>query len=61
MLKLLLISEFSQRVAEAVSAVLEVDTEILADDLAIVGGTGKYQALIGTKGWASAVPLSTGS
>ncbi|MFZ5631448.1 MAG: sigma-54-dependent Fis family transcriptional regulator [Bacillota bacterium] len=44
-----LMMTFSQQVAEAVSAVLEVDTGILADDLTIVAGTGKYLDLIGTK------------
>lgn len=38
-----------QQVAEAISAVLEVETEILDEELTIVAGTGKYRELIGTK------------
>ncbi|SFH06155.1 PAS domain S-box-containing protein [Desulfotomaculum arcticum] len=43
------ISDTAQQVAEAVSAVLDVETEILDDQYNIVAGTGKYKNLIGTK------------
>ncbi len=48
-LKSPMIQSFSQQVAEVVSAMLGVDTGILADDLTIVAGSGKYLNLIGTK------------
>jgi PAS domain S-box-containing protein len=38
-----------QQVAEAISAALGVETEIVDDELTIVAGTGKYQREIGTK------------
>jgi PAS domain S-box-containing protein len=49
MLSLGAIGNTAQQVAEAISAVLEVETEILADDLTIVAGTGKYRELIGSR------------
>ena len=49
MLSLCNIGSTAQQVAEAISAVLEVETEILADDLTIVAGTGKYKELIGSR------------
>ncbi|GBF31866.1 response regulator of zinc sigma-54-dependent two-component system [Desulfocucumis palustris] len=48
-LKSPMLQSFSQQVAEVVSAVLGVDTGILAADLTIVAGSGKYLSLIGTK------------
>ncbi len=41
------ISETVQRVAEAISAALGVETEIVDADLVIIGGTGKYRDKIG--------------
>jgi PAS domain S-box-containing protein len=41
------ISETVQRVAEAISAALGVETEIVDSDLIIIGGTGKYRDKIG--------------
>ncbi len=38
-----------QQVAEAVSAALGVETEIVDDELTIVAGTGKYSARVGSK------------
>ncbi|HHW43783.1 MAG TPA: sigma 54-interacting transcriptional regulator [Desulfotomaculum sp.] len=49
MLSLCTIGSTAQQVAEAISAVLEVETEILAGDLTIVAGTGKYRELIGSR------------
>ncbi len=43
------IAATAQQVAEAISAVLEVETEILDEEFTIVAGTGKYLDLIGTK------------
>lgn len=41
------ISDTVQRVAEAISAALGVETEIVDADLIIIGGTGKYRDKIG--------------
>ena len=47
--KLNAIQKDAQRVAEAISASLELETEIVDETLTIVAGTGRYQNLIGLK------------
>lgn len=49
MLKLSTISEKCQQIAETISAVLGVETEIVDSEFAIVAGTGKYRDMINTK------------
>ncbi|SFQ98012.1 sigma-54 interaction domain-containing protein [Desulfoscipio geothermicus] len=46
---LMSISHTAQQVAEAISAVLDVETEIIDAEYTIVAGTGKYRGLVGTK------------
>ncbi|MEW6545512.1 MAG: sigma 54-interacting transcriptional regulator [Bacillota bacterium] len=46
---LMSIQATAQQVAEAVSAALGVETEIVDDELTVVAGTGKYRQRIGTK------------
>lgn len=43
------ISDTAQQVAEAISAVLDVETQVLDDEYTIVAATGKYRDLVGTK------------
>ena len=43
------IANTAQQVAEAISAVLDVETQILDDEYTIVAATGKYRELVGTK------------
>lgn len=43
------IADTAQQVAEAVSAVLDVETQVLDDEYTIVAATGKFRELVGTK------------
>ena len=45
---LLNIKETVQQVADAITASIELETEIVDQDLMIVGGTGRYKKKIGT-------------
>ena len=45
---LLNIQETVQQVADAITASIELETEIVDQDLMIVGGTGRYKKKIGT-------------
>jgi hypothetical protein len=47
--KLYAIQEDAQRVAEAISSSLELETEIVDESLTIVAGTGRYRDSIGLK------------
>lgn len=47
-LKLIDIKDTIMQVAEAITAALEIETEIVDDRLQIIGGTGRYHAKIGT-------------
>jgi len=47
-MKLSLIQETVQKVAEAITAALEIETEIVDQDLKIIGGTGRYIEKIGS-------------
>lgn len=46
--KLIRIKDTILQVAEAITAALEIDTEIVDDSLRIIGGTGRYRTKIGT-------------
>lgn len=41
--------EITQQVAEAISAALQIETEIVDDTMTIIAGTGKYKDRINTK------------
>ena len=45
---LLNIKETVQQVADAITASIELETEIVDQNLMIVGGTGRYKKKIGT-------------
>ena len=47
-MSLSLIKETVQRVADAITAALEIETEIVDDSLTIIGGTGRYARKVGT-------------
>lgn len=47
-MKLSLISDTVQKVAEAITAALEIETEIVDEHLEIIGGTGRYFGKIGS-------------
>lgn len=47
--RLNLISPRAQQIAETISVILGVETEIVDDRFTIVAGTGKYKDLVGTK------------
>ncbi|CAB1063243.1 hypothetical protein D1BOALGB6SA_8026 [Olavius sp. associated proteobacterium Delta 1] len=47
--KLKAIRQDAQRVAEAISSSLELETEIVDETLTIVAGTGRYRDVIGLK------------
>ena len=47
--KLYAIRKDAQRVAEAISSSLELETEIVDETLTIVAGTGRYHDLVGFK------------
>lgn len=49
MSRLLTISAKTQQIAETISVVLGVETEIVDDEFTIVAGTGKYKELVGKK------------
>jgi len=46
-MKLFLIKDTVQKVAEAITAALEIETEIVDENLEIIGGTGRYINKIG--------------
>ena len=46
-MKLCLIKDTVQKVAEAITAALEIETEIVDENLEIIGGTGRYLEKIG--------------
>ena len=46
-MKLTLIKDTVQKVAEAITAALEIETEIIDENLEIIGGTGRYLDKIG--------------
>lgn len=43
------IQRTAQQVAEAISAVLQIETEIVDDEMTIIAGTGKYKNMIDMK------------
>ena len=47
--KLYAIRQDAQRVAEAISSSLELETEIVDERLTIVAGTGRYRDKVGLK------------
>lgn len=48
MLELSIIKDTVMNVAEAITAALEIETEIISDKLEIIGGTGRYASKIGS-------------
>ncbi len=46
-MKLSLIKDTVQKVAEAITAALEIETEIVDENLEIIGGTGRYHEKVG--------------
>ncbi|MGQ9556968.1 MAG: sigma-54-dependent Fis family transcriptional regulator [Desulfurispora sp.] len=53
-----LIASTAQQVAEAISAVLGVETEIVDHEYTIIAGTGKYRSLVGQKDYEAVFPES---
>ena len=47
-MSLSLIQDTVQQAAKAITAALDLETEIVSDDLKIIGGTGRYEQKIGT-------------
>jgi hypothetical protein len=47
-MRLAFIRDTVQKVAEAITAALDIETEIVDDGLEIIGGTGRYTDKIGT-------------
>lgn len=58
MSRLKLISDRAQQIAETISTVLGVETEIIDNEFTIIAGTGKYSDLIGTKDYEAYYPDS---
>ncbi len=58
MTALQIISDTAQQVADAISAALGVETEIVDRQFNIVAGTGKYRHLVGSKDYEAAYPDS---
>ena len=48
MLELSLIQDTVTQIADAITAVLEIDTEIVDNNLLIVSGTGRFRKKVGT-------------
>lgn len=53
-----MISQTAQQVADAISSVLGVETEIVDEQFNIVAGTGKYRQMVGTKDYEAMYPDS---
>ncbi|MFZ5590247.1 MAG: sigma-54-dependent Fis family transcriptional regulator [Bacillota bacterium] len=53
-----LIASTAQQVADAISAVLGVEAEIVDDEYTIIAGTGKYKSLVGQKDYEAVFPES---
>lgn len=58
MTSLQMIADTAQQVAEAISAALGVETEIVDEELTIVAGTGNYLQMIGNKDYEAIYPDS---